>query len=142
MIVKEAYRDRTHACCRAHYNGGKPLPEDAPALGPVEDARETACEFCDDGLMRILDLRDLPGPLLFHAPIEDQGQMVEISYAGLYDGTVLRRTHDRADRSTTYAVGEIDWDEEPEGETPGLNAAPHVIEWEPCQVCPRNEEAE
>lgn len=60
MIVREAYRDVTHAICRRHYDGELPMPCDAPALGPVIDARTVAvqvgpellmvtCEFCDDG---------------------------------------------------------------------------------------------
>lgn len=47
MIVREAYRDVTHSICRAHYNEIKPAPNGAPALGPVEDARDLEpCEFC------------------------------------------------------------------------------------------------
>lgn len=46
MVVKEAYRDRTHSVCRDHY--AHP-PIDAPTLGPVQDARDNQpCEFCPE----------------------------------------------------------------------------------------------
>lgn len=47
MIVREAYRDVRHRVCRDHWHGDLPLPEDAPPLGPVEDARDTGCEWCE-----------------------------------------------------------------------------------------------
>ena len=37
----------------------------------------------------------------FHTPPANQGQIVEISYTQI-DGTVIRRTYDRNDRSTIY----------------------------------------
>ncbi len=47
MIVRESYRDVRHRVCRAHYYGDKPLPENAPPLANVEDARDDGgCEFC------------------------------------------------------------------------------------------------
>lgn len=51
MRVREAYRDVTHECCAAHYDGTKPLPADAPVFGPILDARRQAshpsqCDFC------------------------------------------------------------------------------------------------
>lgn len=47
MIVREAYRDRSVACCRGHYNGELPMPADAPPLGEVQDARNhEPCEWC------------------------------------------------------------------------------------------------
>lgn len=48
MIVREAYRDRRHRVCREHWHGAKPLPADAPVLGPVIDSRSCGCEFCED----------------------------------------------------------------------------------------------
>ena len=42
MVVREAYRDSTVSICHDHYHERKPLPEDAPALGPVQDARRSA----------------------------------------------------------------------------------------------------
>ena len=47
MIVREAYRDVTHRICRDHYSGVKSLPANAPPLGPVEDARDTGCQWCE-----------------------------------------------------------------------------------------------
>lgn len=48
MIVREAYRNVDHAVCRDHYHGTRPLPADAPVLGPVQDARDdVSCEFCE-----------------------------------------------------------------------------------------------
>jgi hypothetical protein len=47
MIVREAYRDIRHACCLRHWRGELPLPDWAPSLGPVEDARDDVpCEYC------------------------------------------------------------------------------------------------
>lgn len=47
MIVREAYRDCEHAVCRGHYNGELPMPDDAPPLGEVQDARDhEPCEWC------------------------------------------------------------------------------------------------
>ena len=48
MICREAYRNVRHSVCYPHYKGTKPLPAHAPALSPVEDAREADCEFCAD----------------------------------------------------------------------------------------------
>lgn len=46
MIVREAYRDATHALCQHHYDNP---PEGFPPLGPVQDARRTlGCEVCQD----------------------------------------------------------------------------------------------
>ena len=64
---------------------------------------------------------------------EDQGQIVEISYGYGYDGTAYRRTFDRSDRSETWESGELDWDEEPEGDA-GPDHVPCVLEWVPCEA--------
>lgn len=45
MIVREAYRDRVVRVCQRHYDSP---PPGAPALGPVEDARDSGCAFCAD----------------------------------------------------------------------------------------------
>jgi len=47
MNVREAYRMRTVRVCVEHYDGRRPLPSDAPPLGPVEDARARGCQFCE-----------------------------------------------------------------------------------------------
>lgn len=48
MIVRLAYSDDRVRCCRAHYDYSKSRPDNAPPLGPVEDAREShGCEYCD-----------------------------------------------------------------------------------------------
>jgi len=39
--------DREVDVCRGHYNGTVPLPDDAPPLGPVVDARDNGgCDYC------------------------------------------------------------------------------------------------
>lgn len=45
----------------------------------------------------------------------DQGQAVEVSY-GFAGGQAVERVHDRSDRTTTWYLGEVDWDREPEHE--------------------------
>jgi len=48
MIVRHAYTDERIRICRPHYEGRRPLPEDAPPLGPVLDARGWwGCRFCE-----------------------------------------------------------------------------------------------
>ncbi|HEY8468210.1 MAG TPA: hypothetical protein VIL18_01140 [Longimicrobiales bacterium] len=48
MIARLAYVDRTVRICHDHYSGALPLADDAPALGPVQDAREWwACVYCE-----------------------------------------------------------------------------------------------
>lgn len=72
-------------------------------------------------------------PMTFLCPPEDQGQTVEVSYAGIHECRVLRRTHDRSDRSTTYDVADLDEEAEGDDESPiGLNRRPYVsTEWKP-----------
>jgi len=70
--------------------------------------------------------------------LKDQGQVVEVSYGYGGDGTAYRRRHDRSDGSTTWEVGDLDWDLEPEGVS--TERIPCVIEWVPCD--PPAEEAE
>lgn len=67
----------------------------------------------------------------------DQGQMIEVSYAYSGDGNAYRRVHDRCDRTTTYAVGQLDWSREPAGID--YDRAPCVVQWVPC-AAPREEE--
>lgn len=70
--------------------------------------------------------------LTFLAPPEAQGQIVEVSYASLRDGRVLRRVYDRSDQATCYAVADLDADDD---DVPGLNRAPVVeSEWLPCTL--------
>ncbi|HEX6938678.1 MAG TPA: hypothetical protein VF158_04650 [Longimicrobiales bacterium] len=48
MIVRHAYTDEQIRICRPHYEGARPLPEDAPPLGPILDARGWwGCRFCE-----------------------------------------------------------------------------------------------
>ena len=61
---------------------------------------------------------------------EDQGQMIEVSYAYDSEGGAYRRTHDRADRTTSYAHGALDWDREPE--QVDYDRSPCVVEWVGC----------
>ena len=65
------------------------------------------------------------------APV-DQGQMVEIAYAWLGDGRIVRRWHDRSDRTTSYDVspGKVESDDE----EPAYSAADNVRQWVPCRV--------
>jgi hypothetical protein len=48
LVCQEAYRTNvSHVVCRDHYLGRKELPDSAPALGAVSDARRHGrCEFC------------------------------------------------------------------------------------------------
>lgn len=62
---------------------------------------------------------------------EDQGQMIEVSYAYDGAGNAYRRTHDRSDGSISYEVGELDWECEPIGE-PSPDHEPQVIAWFVC----------
>lgn len=82
-----------------------------------------------------INMSDICGPVRFLVPPEGQGQMVEVSYAGIYDGRVLRRTHDRSDGSISYAVARLHACEQ-DDETPcGLNGAPRIVgKWRRCEV--------
>lgn len=57
---------------------------------------------------------------------EDQGQIVEVSYA-YSEGCAYRRVFDKSDRSEVVYEGEIDWDREPE--YPDQDHIPCVEEW-------------
>ena len=48
----------------------------------------------------------------FITPPRCQGRIVEVSYAAPHDGTVIRRTHDRSDRTTVYHVSQLLIDDE------------------------------
>lgn len=54
--------------------------------------------------------------LNYTTPPRNQGQIVEVSYAGVVDGSgsgwVVERTHDRSDNSISYRVG--DWNDDDE----------------------------
>ena len=78
---------------------------------------------------------NLDGDLCFLVPPVNQGQIVEVSYAGLYDGRVLCRTVDRSDRSVSYAVARLA-DDEVEDDSPcGLNHEPRIDgDWTPAAL--------
>jgi hypothetical protein len=83
----------------------------------------------------VVDVRDLPGDLSFLTPPRNLGQMVLVSYAGLYDGRALRKTYDQSDRSTAYAVGDLSADEIESGDIIGLNDEPGIEgDWQPCEI--------
>lgn len=86
--------------------------------------------------MRIIHTSELDRCVRWHAPPENQGQIVEVSYAGLYDGRVLRRTLDRSDRSVQFAVADLDLDtDDGLGAPPGLNGEPAVeSDWEAVRI--------
>ena len=46
MIIREAYRNRTHRICRRHYRDSDSLPY---AAGPIQDSRHphSDCEQCE-----------------------------------------------------------------------------------------------
>lgn len=70
---------------------------------------------------------DIDYPMTFITPPECRGQTVEVSYAGIHDGRVLRRTHDRSDGSITYDVADLDEEAEGDDESPiGLNREPYT----------------
>jgi hypothetical protein len=47
LLVRHAYDSGTSAVCPDHYDGRKPLPDDAPRLGPVQAANYwDSCDFC------------------------------------------------------------------------------------------------
>lgn len=65
--------------------------------------------------------------MTFITPPGRQGQTIEVSFAGIAEGRVLRRTHDRSDRSTTYDVADLDAEAEGDDESPiGLNRDPYT----------------
>jgi hypothetical protein len=91
----------------------------------------TESEETEDDSLPVVDVRDIT--LRFLTPPRNQGQIVEVSYAGLYDGRVLCKTYDQSDRSTSYAVADLSPDD-PE-ETIGLNDEPMIEgEWKPCRI--------
>ena len=42
--------------------------------------------------------------MIFHVPPRNGGRIVEVAYAAPCDGMVVRRTHDRSDRTTIYHI--------------------------------------
>ena len=69
--------------------------------------------------------------LTFLTPPRNQGQMIEVAYAGDYQGNVVKRVHDRSDRTTEYFIAALDWERENQHEIPGLNRVPFIEgEWE------------
>lgn len=70
--------------------------------------------------------------MLFLTPPENAGQIVEVAYACTPEGLV-RRTHDKSDRSTTYAIAAIegdDWDWY-ESYLPVNGEPPVALDWQP-----------
>lgn len=45
--------------------------------------------------------------MTYHIAPQNQGQMVEVAYATTGDGRVVRRTHDKSDRTTRYAISRM-----------------------------------
>lgn len=81
--------------------------------------------------MITIDTTDLA--LRWLTPPVNQGQTVEVSYTGLYDGRVLERTHDRHDGEITYRVADLAEDEQQT--SVGLNSIPEIEgEWQDCRV--------
>ena len=77
--------------------------------------------------MNIEDLTFLPPP-------RNQGQMIEVAYAGDYQGNVIKRVHDRSDRTTQYFIAPFDFENGDEGPI-GLNSPPAVEgDWKPLKV--------
>lgn len=75
--------------------------------------------------------------LRFLTPPQDQGQIVEVSYAGDYEGGVIMRVHDRSDQTTKYYRADLSADEIESPDPIGLNAEPDIDgEWEEvCSTC-------
>lgn len=82
----------------------------------------------------VVDVRDIT--LRFLTPPVNQGQIVEVSYAGTGDGRVIRRTHDQSDRTTHYAIADLADSGMAEGAGPiGLNDEPPTEgDWTACAV--------
>lgn len=83
-----------------------------------------------------LDMRDVPCRVYFTVPPEDQGQIIEVAYAGLGDGSVLRRITDQSDGSVSYDINELDPDDIDDTEPyVGEYGPPSVCrDWRPCPV--------
>lgn len=106
-----------------------PCPEHGDTEGS-DDADDDRRETMTKREMPTVDVSDLPGRLMYHTPPADQGQIVTVSYAGTYDGRVLRRIDDASDGSTRYWVADLADDD-----VPGLNCTPEIDgEWVPCRV--------
>lgn len=45
--------------------------------------------------------------MTFHTPPKNQGQIVEVSYALIDGGIVIRKTHDRSNGKTEYAESAV-----------------------------------
>lgn len=66
-----------------------------------------------------------------YTPMENQGQIVEISY-GWDDGIVYMRMHDLSNGITRWYRADPDWDRE-SAETIIYEREPYIIgEWERC----------
>lgn len=74
------------------------------------------------------------GVVAYHSPPARHGQMVEVSYGYSADGDYLvRRTIDRSDRTTSYAIADLAWldypDIDPEGTEPAIEAEDWIEVW-------------
>lgn len=84
--------------------------------------------------MRTIEEEYLMG---FHTPPENQGQIVESSYATYYDDEVVRRTVNHSDGSVSYSIATLDDDEDFEP----WNFIPEIQgEWEPARMAKEENE--
>ena len=79
---------------------------------------------------RVIDLADYDFPVEFQTPNWAEGHMIEHAFAGLYDGTVLRRCYDSSDGSTTYHIANYDPADITEDNEDDYD-------WEPCELINR-----
>jgi len=81
---------------------------------------------------------EIQSPVVFLAPPQTQGQALDVSYAGDSLGGVVKRVHDRADRTVRYYVAALDWAREDQYEVTGLNREPYIEgEWEEVNLTTR-----
>jgi len=75
----------------------------------------------EQALLLVADAEENWGPVIFSAPPENRGQIVEEEYAGLGAEGIICRTTDRGNGSRSYLLRAwIDDDED----RPGLNHTP------------------
>jgi hypothetical protein len=91
-------------------------------------ALESDDEMIDRPAMPVIRQADLDGTLHWHTPPARHGQTVEVSYAGTFDGRVLRRSNFRSVRSITYQIADL-----AEPDETDLTKEPAIDgEWQPC----------
>lgn len=59
MIARESYRDAVHRICRAHWSGERPMMYGPVSMGPIQDSRGEACEWCRAESVSDEDILDL-----------------------------------------------------------------------------------